>query len=146
MIIAIGVGVMIIFTVLLLVILNPGEAPKNKTAVMDDTLEYLKKGEGILSLKTFPEENRVLVIYDSYQEKKFNFVKIARYAAIKLSHQMGDLQVSLVLAKDSKDNPTYSFVLKRGRVISEGPIGGEKSVEENSGDEKSSDEKGTDSN
>jgi len=120
MIIAIGVGVIIIFSVLFLVILSPGDAPKDKAGVMEDTLEYIKKGDGIISLKTFPEENRAMVIYDSLQEKKFDFVKIARYAAIKLSHKMGDLEVTLVLAKDKADQPTYSFVLKRGRVIREG--------------------------
>lgn len=122
MIIAVGVGVIIVFTILFLVILSPGEAPKDKAAVMEDTLEYVKNGDGIIALKTYPEENRAVVIYDSFQEKKFDFVKIARYAAIKLSHKMGDLQVTLVLAKDKEDQPTYTIVLKQGRIVREGAV------------------------
>jgi len=107
LIIAVGVGSMIIFVTLFLLVLNPG-SPANKAEAMDNALKYLKKDEGILSIKSYPEQNRAVIVYDSSKKDKDknprDYVPIARFAGIRLSYEMGDLKITLILQKIEKNS------------------------------------------
>jgi len=118
MIIAVAVGIVIVFAVLFLLTPGGNDTPVNKKEVMDSVLEYLEKGEGILALKKFPDQNKVLIVYDSYTERK-DFIKIARYAGIKLSHKLGDEEITVILSKDKEGQDVYSCVSKGGRILRE---------------------------
>ncbi|MGE5340537.1 MAG: hypothetical protein ACM3SY_03560 [Candidatus Omnitrophota bacterium] len=113
----IGGGTMIVFIVLFLLILAP-KAPSNKAEAMDKSLKYVKNQDGILAVKTYPEQNRAVIIYDSYKKNK-DFVQIARFAGIRMSDNLGNIEVTLVLAKDKENQPVYEFVLKSGELIRE---------------------------
>lgn len=118
LIIAVAVGVVIVFAGLFLVITGGGGAPANKKEVMDSALEYLEKSEGLLELQKLPGQNKVVFVYDSNTEKK-DFRKIALYAGIKLSNKIGDEIVTVELLKDKEKEKVCTFVLRDGRLISE---------------------------
>jgi hypothetical protein len=121
LIIAVGVGVLIVFSLLFFLTIGP-HTPGNKAEAMKNALEYLEKSEGILAVKTFPEQDRAVVIYDS-AEKKRDFVKIARFAAIKMSNNMGNEKVTLELAEDKEKQVVHTFVLQAGRLLRETTTG-----------------------
>jgi hypothetical protein len=120
LIITVGIGVIIVFSALFFLLMGPS-TPSNKAEAMKDALEYLDKSEGILAVKTFPEENRVVIIYDSFKKKKRDFVKIARYAGLKVSNKVGTEEITMVLAEDMEDQAIYQFVLKGGKLVEESP-------------------------
>ena len=123
MIIAVAIGVVIVFVVLFwLMIGSSPDTPVNKEEVMNSVLKYLEKGEGILQLKKFPDRNKFIIVYDSYIEKK-DFLKIARYAGMKLSNKMGDEEVTVILSKDKESQEVYICVLKNGRILQESVMG-----------------------
>jgi hypothetical protein len=117
MIVAVGVGVLIIFLTLFLLTTGPS-SPKNKAEAMDKALKYVKKAEGILDIKTYPEKNRAVIIYDSWV-KKTDFVAVARFAGIRMSDNMGNEEVTLVLSKDKEENEVHYFLLKGGNLLNE---------------------------
>lgn len=118
MIIAVGVGVVIVFSVIFFLMMGP-QTPGNKAKTMENTLKYLKKTTGIMAIKTFPEQNRALIVYDS-AETKPDFVTIARYAALKLSYKIGNEEIIVELSKDREEQAVYTAVAKNGEVIREG--------------------------
>jgi hypothetical protein len=117
MIIAVGIGVVIVFSLIFLVMLGP-QTPANKAKAMEDTLEYLQKATGIMTVKTFPEENRALIVYDSAQTNP-DYITIARFAALKLSYKIGNEEITVVLSKDREEQVVYTTVTKNGKVIDE---------------------------
>ncbi len=90
----------------------------DKPEVMNSTLKYLKTTPGVLQLKPLPEENKVIIVYDHHTEDR-DFRKIAWYAGIKLSHKLGDQELTVLLCEDKEENSVYSIVLKDGRVVNE---------------------------
>lgn len=117
MIIAIGIGTMTLFIVFFILLMNPS-TPANKLETINKTLEYLKKDDGILSIKPYPEKNRAIVIFDSFKQNR-DYVGIVRYAAIRLSNELGPTEFTVVLSKDKEDQEAYVYVLKSGDLIRE---------------------------
>jgi hypothetical protein len=117
LIVAVGVGVLIVFSVLFFLTIGP-QTPGNKAAAMKNALEYLEKSDGILAVKTFPDQNRALIICDTSQKKR-DFVKIARFAALKLSNKMGDQEATLELAEDKEKQVVHRFFVQGGRLLRE---------------------------
>jgi hypothetical protein len=116
MIIAVVVGVVIVFAALFVVMVGD-ESVGDKNEVMNDALEYLKKGEGISELKILPQQNKVVIVYDE-NNTDMDFKKIARYAGIKLSNKIKNEEVYIALSgnKDKQGREIYTVVLKNGRV------------------------------
>jgi len=117
MIIAVAIGVVIVFAVFLIITIvssGGGEVPKDKRAFMEKKLDYLKNAEGISDLKFYPDQNKVVIIYESYKKDKGDFSKTAWYAGRALSVDMGDEIVIVVLCKDSEENVVQSYMFKKG--------------------------------
>ena len=122
MIIAVAAGLFILLVVfLLLMILNTESnvTPENKGKVMESTLDYVKRNEGVSQVKCYPEENKVVIVYESYKAQKQDFPKIARWAGLKLSNKMSHETLTVILAKDKEEQAIRSFVIKGGRVLEE---------------------------
>jgi len=120
LIVAVGAGVLIVFSALFFLTIGP-QTPGNKAAAMKSALKYLEKSEGILAVKTFPDQDRALIIYDTFQKKR-DFVKIARFAALKLSNKMGDQETTLELAKDKENQVVHRFFVQGGQLLRETTI------------------------
>jgi hypothetical protein len=118
MIIAIAGGLVVVFAVLFILTTGRNSTPVDKNEVMNSTLKYLEKSEGLLALRKFPEQNKVVIVYDSYTKNK-DFRKIALYAGIKLSHKIGDEILMVELLKDKEEEKVCTFVLRDGRLIGE---------------------------
>jgi len=122
MIIAVGIGSAILLVGLFLLV-QTSSTPSNKAEAMDKALKYLKDSEGILLVKTYPEQNMAIIVYDSQEPEKdkkpIDFLLIARYAGIRLSNEMGNIDMKLVLAKDKESSPVHEFILNSGNVIKE---------------------------
>ncbi len=118
MIYAVAGGLVLLLAVFLFFTLS-GEKITNKKEAMDSSLEYLEKLTGLQELKKLPEENKVIIVYDGHdaETEKIDFLTIARYAGVKLSHKMGDLPVTVVLCKDSKENVECTYEYKGGRLL-----------------------------
>lgn len=116
MIYAVGIGLALVFTAFV-ILLSTGSDPKDKEELIMDAIGYLKKTKGILGFKIIPAENTVRLIYDSNDRK--DFVKIARYAGIKLSLKLKEDMGKILLFKDSEKNLVISIVLKNGQIIEE---------------------------
>jgi hypothetical protein len=122
MIIAVAAGLFLLLVVfLLLIILNTGSevTPENKGKVMEDTLKYVKRNQGVSAVKCYPEENKVVIVYESYNTEKQDFPKIARYAGLLLSNKMSHETLTVILAKEKEEKAIHSFSIRGGRVIEE---------------------------
>jgi hypothetical protein len=117
MIYAVAAGLAILIIVFLAFTISK-DTVTDKPELMNNTLKYLKTTPGVLELKTLPEENKVMIVYDRYAEDR-DFQKIAWYAGIKLSHKLGDQELTVLLCEDKVENSVYSIVLKDGRVVNE---------------------------
>lgn len=120
MIYAVVAGLVLLVVVYLFFTIK-GDTVVNKKELMEDTLAYLKGAGGIRDVKVFPDENKVIVVHETItkQNEYKDFPKMARYGGVKLSHQLGEEEVTVVLCETTEKNPVYSVVLKDGRVVSE---------------------------
>jgi hypothetical protein len=122
MIIAVAVGVVIVMAVFFIImILGSGNstAPADKGELMKRMLKYVETTDGIAGLKYYPEQNKVVIIYESYLESQQNFPKIAQYAGLRLSNKMGDEELTVILAKDKEKQTVRSYTIKSGRILTE---------------------------
>ena len=86
MIIAVIVGLVIFFTVLFFITTGK-KVPTDKKELISNTLSYLKKSGGILDTVIFPDENKVIIVYNSYM-KEIDYHRVARFAGLKLSNKI----------------------------------------------------------
>jgi len=116
MIYAVGIGLVLVF-VAFIILISSGSNPVDKEELIMDTIGYLKKTKGIIGFRIFSDENTVRLVYDSNDRK--DFVKIARYAGIKLSLKIKQEKIRIFLFKDSEKNQVYNIVLKNNEIIEE---------------------------
>ena len=117
MIIAVAIGVVIVLVAFFLIAIlggGGGKNPADKKAFMEKEMNYLKNTDGIAALNLYPDLNKVVIVYEGYKEKKQDFAKIAWYAALKLSRNIRDENVTVIVAKDKEENVVHSFTLKNG--------------------------------
>jgi hypothetical protein len=122
MIIAVAVGVVIVMAVFFIImILGSGDSapPEDKGELMKRMLEYLETTDGIAGLKYYPEQNKVVIIYEGYKESRQNYPKVAQFAGLKLSNKMGDEELTVVLSKDKEEQAVRSYTVKSGRILTE---------------------------
>jgi hypothetical protein len=120
MIYAVVAGLAILIIVFLFFTIR-SDTVVDKNELMTKTLKYLKRTDGIKELKILPKENRVIIIHDriTEQNKNLDFPKIALYAGIKCSYEMGEEELTVLLCEYNEKNKVYSVVLKDGRIVSE---------------------------
>ncbi|MGD2088136.1 MAG: hypothetical protein PVH61_18300 [Candidatus Aminicenantes bacterium] len=122
MIIAVAVGVVIVMVAFFIImILGSGDStvPEDKGQLMKRMLKYLETTDGIAGLKYYPEQNKVVIIYESYKESLHDYPKVVQFAGLKLSHKMGDEALTMVLAKDTEEQAIRSYTIKNGRILTE---------------------------
>jgi hypothetical protein len=122
MIIAVAIGVVIVIAAFLIIMImgtNDKNPPENKAELMERSLKYLHATNGIAGLKFYPDQNKVIIIYESYKENKNDFFKIAQFASLKLSHKMGSEELTVVLARDKEEQPVRLYTVKSGRILTE---------------------------
>jgi len=127
MIIAVAVGVVIVMAVFFLImILGSGNstAPVDKAELMKRMLKYLETTDGIAGLKYYPQQNKVVVIYESYKESLHDYPRVVQFAGLKLSNKMGNEELTIVLAKDKEEQAIRSYTIKSGRILTEKILGG----------------------
>ncbi len=122
MIYAVGAGLLILASVFIYILLS-GESSVDKKDVMTNSLAYLKGSAGIKELKPLPEQNKLVIVYDSSVDqtgnRKKDFFKIARYAGIRISNKIDDLEITVQLCKDKEEQTVYTVVLKNGGIVRE---------------------------
>lgn len=96
MIWAVVIGLIILFTGLFFLVVDT-EAPENPKEIIQQSLHYLTKTEGIMKVTVEENPLRVIVVYDSSDTKDFK--KILRYAALKLRSKLKGKRVTLSLTK-----------------------------------------------
>ncbi len=111
---AVAAGLLVVFTAFILLI-SLTRTPKSKRELMEGTLAYLKNGHGITEMKFFAEQNRVILVYDPNFEGDFQM--IARFAALRLSYKIPDIE--LIMAKSSSTNPVYTVRYRQGEMAEE---------------------------
>ena len=122
MIIAVAVGVVIVMAVFFLImILGSGNstAPVDKAGLMKRQLKYLETTNGIAGVKYYPEQNKVVIIYEGYKENLHDYPKVVQFAGLKLSHKMGNEELTMVLAKDKEEQAIRLYTIKSGRILTE---------------------------
>jgi len=122
MIIAVAVGVGIVMAAFILImILSSGNstAPVDKTEIMKGTLKYLETTNGIAGVKYYPEQNKVVIIYEGYKESLRDYPRVVQFAGLKLSNKLGDEELTMVLAKDKEEHAIRSYTIKNGRILTE---------------------------
>ncbi len=116
MIYAVGIGLVIIFTVFFILI-SRGTDPENKKELLSGVLRYLTKTQGIIDLVILPEKNNVQIRYDGLDRK--DFFKITTYAGIKLSLELKGEKIKVELFRDNEKRPVYTIFLKNGTILKE---------------------------
>ncbi len=111
---AVAAGLAMVFAAVFILTGLQRKQPTDRKALMLDTLAYLKRVPGIIAILPDPEAGRVTLVYDGNFEG--DFPKIARYAALRLSDKMDD--VELTLARNRTEHPVYCIRLK-GRTITD---------------------------
>lgn len=120
MIYAISIGLIIVFIVFYFLFTGKKEV-KDKSAVMKNTLEYLKNTEGLYDIKFFPAENRVSFYYKSFslkeKKKKPEYRRVAFYAGLKLSNRIPSEKITIELFNDKSKNAELELLFQNGRLI-----------------------------
>ena len=98
--------------------MTTGKTPENKKELISDTLSYLKRSGGIIDIISFPEKNRVNIVCNSFI-KQIDFYTVVKYAGIKLSNIIKNVEIETIMSKDEKENHVHVFFTKNGRLISE---------------------------
>ncbi len=127
MIIAVAVGVVIVMAVFFLImILGSGNstAPVDKAGLMKRMLKYLETTDGIAAVKYYPEQDKVVIIYEGYKESLHDYPRVVQFAGLKLSNKMSDEELTIVLAKDKEEQAIRSYTIKNGRILTEKIQGG----------------------
>jgi hypothetical protein len=122
MIIAVAVGVVIVMAVFFIVmIVGSGNStvPVDKAALMKRMFKYLENTDGIAGFRYYPEQNKVVIIYEGYKESLHDYPKVVQFAGLKLSNKMGDEELTIVLAKDKEEQAIRSYTIKNGRILTE---------------------------
>jgi hypothetical protein len=88
----------------------------DKSELMTNTLKYLKRSA--LEVKTVPDENKVFLIFSKDAEEK-DFQTIAKFAGLKLSNELGNVECTICLCRGSEEEIVYTAVLKNGQLLSE---------------------------
>jgi hypothetical protein len=109
---AVAAGLAVVFAAVFILTGLQRKQPTDQKTLMLDTLAYLKKVPGIIAILPGPEAGRVTLVYDGNFEG--DFPRIARYAALRLSYKMDD--VELTLARNRAEHPVYRIRLK-GRTV-----------------------------
>ena len=115
---AVVAGLAVVFVVFIILMLSGDPSTENKQDLISGTLSYISKVDGVVDLKIFPAENKVIIIHDGLK-KKTDFEKIAKFAGIRLSNKIEDEEVTLLVAKKSETNIKYSIILKNRDIIKE---------------------------
>lgn len=112
---AVTIGLVAVFAAFFIGIGRQAKTPPDKKSMMLGSLAYLKRVPGIIEIAPDPEANRITLVYDGNFEGDFQ--KIARFAALRLSSEMIDIE--LTLARNRPERPVYRIRLKKGEVASE---------------------------
>ena len=116
MIYAVVAGLTVLFA-LFVFLTTSGRPSGSRDEVFSDTLDYLKKTQGIIDLRIEGEAGRVEIVYDRNDRK--DFVKIARYAVIRLSNRVPDSEIRVTLYRDRDPVSVYSVTAKAGAILTE---------------------------
>lgn len=120
MIYAVGAG-LILLVIVFLTYTIMDEQVSDKKEVMNQTLGYLKHNNSFKDLKILPDQNRVVFVYDDFtrKEREDDLTLAARYAGIKLSNQIKDVEFSVTLCKGKESDERYRGTFKNGKTLRE---------------------------
>lgn len=115
MIYAVGGGLVVIMTLVLLLMLRSGDMPENPAEIMKNSLEYVEKTDGVLDVQTDAAAARVIIVYEPAE--RVNIVQVAQYAGVRVSHRLPDREVEVRLSRFRPENVEYVFWVMNGRVV-----------------------------
>ncbi|HDP94830.1 MAG TPA: hypothetical protein ENN40_05655 [Candidatus Aminicenantes bacterium] len=115
MIYAVGGGLFVVMSMVLLLMLRSGEMPENPAEIMKSSLGYVEKTDGVLDVQTDAEAARVVIVYEPAE--RVNIVQVAQYAGVRVSHRLPDREVEIRLSRFRPENVEYQFWVLNGRVV-----------------------------
>ena len=118
MIWAVSSGLLILFGILFIWIIG-SDSVDNREELFDNTLNYLKRIEGITGLETDFESNSVKIYYDPdpNSRSRIDYKKLSLFAGVKLSNKLKDEKISFLLIKNSSKKTELSFTVLNGEII-----------------------------
>jgi len=116
MIYAVVAGLVLVFA-LFFWLLTSDSPPDDPQRMMEETLVYLDRTDGIIEIRADAADRQVEIVYDTNDPK--DFVKITRYAAILLSNRLKGSPVRVVLFRNNRQQRVYSVTTESGRVLEE---------------------------
>lgn len=123
MIYAVAAGLGLIVIVALILVFVGDKTPPDKEKAMLNAVDYLQKNYTIKEIKAVPEENKVILTFDlntiSGSKKDVDFKKMARYAGIRISHELKDEEINVLLSEIKKKEKDYLITVKNGKIIGE---------------------------
>ena len=116
-------GLALLLIAALLITLLGDKKPQDKKTLILEAVDYLHKVANITEIKAVPEENKVVLVFDAQttagSKKDVDFKKIARYAGVRVSHELKDEEVKILLSELKKREKDYLVTVKNGEVTSE---------------------------
>jgi len=123
MIYAVAAGLGLIVIIALIFVFTGDKKPPDKEKLMLNAVDYLERNYTIKEIKAIPEENKLVLTYDLNtvrgEPKDVDFRKMARYAGIRISHELKNKEVTVQLTEIKKKEKDYLIVVKNGEVIRE---------------------------
>ena len=123
MIYAVAAGLGLIVIIALILVFTGDKKPPDKEKLMLNAVDYLERNYTIKEIKAIPEENKLVLTYDLNtvrgEPKDVDFRKMARYAGIRISHELKNKEVTVQLTEIKKKEKDYLIVVKNGEVIRE---------------------------
>jgi len=120
---AVAAGLGIILIVALILTIGGDKKPRDKEKLILDAIDYLERNVRIKDIKIIPEENKVVLMFDiettAGSKKDIDFKKIARYAGMRISHELQDEEIKVLLSEIKKKEKDYLIIVKNGSIISE---------------------------
>lgn len=119
MIWAVSIGLLVLFS-LLFFSSTGSDSILDRSELFDNTLNYLKKTEGITDIKFFPDKSSVNIYYepDPHGRSRIDYRKMAVFAAVKLSNKLKDERITLKLINGLSNSVKLTITVMDGRVIS----------------------------
>jgi hypothetical protein len=120
---AVAGGLALILIIAIMLTYMGDKKPMDKEKLILESVDYLENVAYIKELKVVPEDNKIILVFDIQTitgiSRNVDLKKIARYAGVRISHELKGEEVKVLLTEIKKKEKDYLITIKNGAVIGE---------------------------
>lgn len=121
---AVAGGLALIVIIAAILIVSGDKKPQDREQLILKSVKYLRKVAFIKDIKVVPQENKIVITFDAETTAGSNkdvtdFRKMARYAGIRVSNNIKDEEIKVLLKEINKKEKDYLVTIKNGEITGE---------------------------